>query len=216
MRLLTHNLLACHARTCNAPSNFPLHFKNCSRVEIIEAEYNSDFLKGFRSKIEWGALVGAAKELGDTSLPEQEPTSISDDGSYVEMDDELLKKLHHVLLEIHVQDGSMLCPSCAHVYAIKDGIPNMLLAEHEIRSVSGQDTSGPLPYDPDATLPQQVQQSFRRSLEELGTEYIDSVLLHSPERTISRSVEALSALKPFIESGQLKHIGISNICNLEE
>ena len=62
----------------------------------------------------------------------------------------------------------------------------------------------------------QVQQSFRRSLEELGTEYIDSVLLHSPERTISRSVEALSALKPFIESGQLKHIGISNICNLEE
>lgn len=64
MRLLTHNLLACHARTCNAPSNFPLRFKDCTKIEHVEAEYNPDFLQGFRSKIDWDALVGAAKEVG--------------------------------------------------------------------------------------------------------------------------------------------------------
>ena len=63
MRLLTHNLLACHARNCNAPTNFPLDFKDCSRVEIIEAEFNPDFLQGFRNKIEWKALVSAAKQV---------------------------------------------------------------------------------------------------------------------------------------------------------
>lgn len=190
MRLLTHNLLACHARTCNAPTNFPLQFKDCTRLEVVEAEYNADFLMGFRSKLDWKALVSAAKEvrklcrlrkcrrnsdtelqLGDTSLPEEEPASLTQEPAADDefMDDDVLKKLHHVLLEvragglwfvgvalnfarqIHVQDGNMVCPSCAHVYPIKDGIPNMvsgptptigcfnaeilrqLLAEHELR-----------------------------------------------------------------------------------
>lgn len=26
----------------------------------------------------------------------------------------------------------MVCPNCGHVYPIKDGVPNMLLAEHEL------------------------------------------------------------------------------------
>lgn len=111
-------------------------------------------------------------QLGDTSLPEEDPTTIAEDGTESEMDEELLQKLHHVLLEVcgsvfwffpsfllpcpalpippahpitsqltttaptliqplpppqmHVQDGSMVCPSCGHVYAIVDGIPNMV------------------------------------------------------------------------------------------
>jgi len=74
-------------------------------------------------KLEWGALVGAARQLGDTSLPPEQPEMI---------DDEFLKNLHHVLLEIHVEEGAMVCPNCHHVYPISNGIPNMLLAEHEI------------------------------------------------------------------------------------
>src|ERR1700761_9487599 len=35
-----------------------------------------------------------------------------------------------------------------------------------------------LPYDPAAPIPQQVEQSFASSLEHLGTEVIDSYLLH--------------------------------------
>jgi multifunctional methyltransferase subunit TRM112 len=62
--------------------------------------------------------------------------------------EDLLKKLHHVLMEvrvsvdqgggdlrltvflpcrqIHVEEGSMNCRGCGHVYQISSGIPNMV------------------------------------------------------------------------------------------
>ncbi|KAF4622634.1 hypothetical protein D9613_009276 [Agrocybe pediades] len=121
VRLITHNLLACHAKDCNT-NNFPLQFKDV-QLEIREADFNPEFLKGFMPKIEWKALVETAIQLGDTSLPLEQPEML---------DEEFLKNLHHVLLEIHVEEGSMTCPNCKHVYPISNGIPNMLLAEHEI------------------------------------------------------------------------------------
>ncbi|KAJ6468434.1 Trm112p-domain-containing protein [Mycena sanguinolenta] len=121
VRLITHNLLACHVKGCTA-NNFPLEFKDV-QVVLRESEFNPDFLRGFIPKIEWTALVGAARQLGDTSLPDQAPEML---------DDDFLKTLHHVLLEIHVEEGIMICPNCKHNYPISNGIPNMLLAEHEI------------------------------------------------------------------------------------
>jgi multifunctional methyltransferase subunit TRM112 len=64
VRLITHNLLACHAKGCNS-NNFPLAFKDV-QIELQEAEFNGDFLKGFLPKLEWPALVDAAKQA---SLP---------------------------------------------------------------------------------------------------------------------------------------------------
>lgn len=73
--------------------------------------------------------------MGDTSLPVQRPEML---------DDDLLRHLHHVLLEvsptrlqnhlpnltmssqIHIDNGSMTCPNCGHVYPISNGIPNMV------------------------------------------------------------------------------------------
>ena len=55
MRLLTHNLLACSARTCLTTSNnFPLALKDV-QLEVVEAEYNEGFLKGLMGggKIDW-------------------------------------------------------------------------------------------------------------------------------------------------------------------
>ncbi|KAG6902137.1 hypothetical protein C0995_003894 [Termitomyces sp. Mi166 len=109
VRLITHNLLACHFRDV--------------QIELREAEFNPEFLKGFMPKLEWKALVDAARQLGDTTLPLEVPEML---------DDEFLKNLHHVLLEIHVEEGVMSCPNCKHDYPILNGIPNMLLAEHEI------------------------------------------------------------------------------------
>lgn len=108
VRLITHNLLACHVKGCTS-NNFPLAFKDV-QIELREAEFNSDFVKGFLPKLEWTALVGAARQaspkviprsyriattlpqLGDTSLPEKMPDA--------EIDEALLKSLHHVLLEV--------------------------------------------------------------------------------------------------------------------
>ena len=66
VRLITHNLLACHAKGCTS-NNFPLTFKDV-QVEHREAEFNSDFLKGFLPKLEWPALVNAAKQVSESSM----------------------------------------------------------------------------------------------------------------------------------------------------
>ncbi|KAF8521262.1 Trm112p-domain-containing protein [Hysterangium stoloniferum] len=123
VRLITHNLLACHAKGCTS-NNFPLSFKDIE-VETREAEFNADFVTGILPKLAWTALVASAKQVGDTSLPEEQP-------ELENVDEEFLKTLHHVLLEIHVESGEMICPNCSHIYPISNGIPNMLLAEHEI------------------------------------------------------------------------------------
>ena len=61
VRLITHNLLACHAKGCTS-NNFPLRLKDVS-VEIREAEFNVDFVRNFVPRIEWRALVDTAKEV---------------------------------------------------------------------------------------------------------------------------------------------------------
>jgi len=61
VRLITHNLLACHVRGCTS-NNFPLIFKDVM-LEQREAEYNPDFLREFMPKLDWQALVGTAKSV---------------------------------------------------------------------------------------------------------------------------------------------------------
>lgn len=66
VRLITHNLLACHAKGCTS-NNFPLQFKDIA-IELREAEFNPDFLRGFLPRLEWGALVDAARQVKLTAL----------------------------------------------------------------------------------------------------------------------------------------------------
>lgn len=49
-----------------------------------------------------------------------------------EVDETLLRSLHHVLFETAVKNGRMTCQGCGHIYLINDGIPNMLLSEDEV------------------------------------------------------------------------------------
>ena len=46
--------------------------------------------------------------------------------------EEVLKQLHLLLFEVHIQDGYLICPESNRKFPIKDGIPNMLLHEDEI------------------------------------------------------------------------------------
>jgi len=67
MRLITHNLLACHAARpsapCVAPNNFPLRFQDVTRIELVEAELNPEFLRGIMHKIDYKALVQATRQV---------------------------------------------------------------------------------------------------------------------------------------------------------
>lgn len=46
--------------------------------------------------------------------------------------DTFLKALHHVLLEVHVEEGVLICPESGHRFPISQGIPNMLLDEDKV------------------------------------------------------------------------------------
>lgn len=58
VRLITHNLLACHAKGCTT-NNFPLVLQDI-QLEIQEQEFNPDFIKNILPRLEWHALVDAA------------------------------------------------------------------------------------------------------------------------------------------------------------
>jgi len=57
-------------------------------------------------------------------LPEEKPEA--------PLSEEMAQTLHSILFEQYLKNGKMTCQGCGHIYAVKDGIPNMLLAEDEV------------------------------------------------------------------------------------
>ncbi|RKP28110.1 hypothetical protein SYNPS1DRAFT_11705 [Syncephalis pseudoplumigaleata] len=123
MRLLTHNMLQCHARGCTT-RNYPLRFEEVRLDTEEKTEVNPDFIMGMLPKLDWAALRTTAMQLGMTELPEQAPDTT--------MDEATIHALHAILLDTRVMEGKMVCDGCGHVYRIKDGVANMLLTEHEV------------------------------------------------------------------------------------
>lgn len=77
---------------------------------------------------------------------------------------------------------------------------------------AGQDER--LPYDPGAPIATQVEQSFASSLDHLGTEVIDSYVLHGPSRRDGLGAadwEAWRAMERIHESGRARLLGVSNV-----
>ncbi|EIW77653.1 Trm112p-domain-containing protein [Coniophora puteana RWD-64-598 SS2] len=106
VRLITHNLLACHAKGCTT-NNFPLAFRD-AQVEIQEQDINPEFVRNMLPRLEWKALVDAARQVGDESLPAEQPEM---------MDDELVQKLHRVLMEVrNLTLSSLLASPNGHDY----------------------------------------------------------------------------------------------------
>ena len=71
-----------------------------------------------------------------------------------------------------------------------------------------------LPYDPEAPIPDQVAQSFARSLEHLGTDVIDSYVLHGPASRAGLGPDdwaAWRAMEAIHASGRARLLGISNV-----
>jgi diketogulonate reductase-like aldo/keto reductase len=71
-----------------------------------------------------------------------------------------------------------------------------------------------LPYDPEAPIGVQVQQSFARSREHLGVERIDSYLLHGPTGSVGLAPDdwsAWRAMEAIQGSGQVRFLGVSNM-----
>ena len=116
---------------------------------VEESPMDKELLLKLIPKLDYAVLRGAVDQLISqesssasqqgpldlpqlpTTLPERTTAGIpvSDDGLY---DDELLAKLHTVLMDVHVMEGNLVCPDTGRKFPIKEGIPNMILHEDEI------------------------------------------------------------------------------------
>jgi diketogulonate reductase-like aldo/keto reductase len=77
---------------------------------------------------------------------------------------------------------------------------------------AGQDHR--LPYDPAATLSLQVAQSMASSLEHLGTDHVDSFVLHGPASHSHWTTEDFETWQAMIkerDAGRTRLLGVSNI-----
>ncbi|MGH7927022.1 MAG: aldo/keto reductase family protein, partial [Candidatus Binatia bacterium] len=87
-----------------------------------------------------------------------------------------------------------------------------LFLQSKFTSAEGQDHR--TPYDASADLTTQVRQSFDSSLSHLGTDYLDSYVLHAPFRRRGlgdADWEVWAAMEELYRSGKAKMIGISNV-----
>ncbi|KAF8406015.1 hypothetical protein HHK36_008095 [Tetracentron sinense] len=115
-------MLSCNIK--GVTNGFPLRLEVEKSVEK-EVDFNADFLKNMFPKIEWKALVDAARSMGYTELPNEAESQMLDS-------EEFLKKFHHALLQLHLEEGALICPETGRRFPVSKGIPNMLLHEDEV------------------------------------------------------------------------------------
>lgn len=122
MRLLAHNMLACNVK--GVTKGYPLGLEVVSSV-TEEVAFNSNFLRHVLPKLDWKAFVEAAGTLGLRNLPETVEPDMAED-------EDFLRRLHHALLEVQVQEGALICPESGRRFPVSKGIPNMMLHEDEV------------------------------------------------------------------------------------
>lgn len=102
----------------------------------------------------------------------------------------------------------------ALVNAAQKGIArDQLFLQSKFTSIDGQDHR--LPYDANAPLAKQVEQSMESSLEHLHTDHLDSYVLHGPfafgsSRLTDDDWEIWNAIERLYEAGKTRVIGVSN------
>jgi multifunctional methyltransferase subunit TRM112 len=84
-------------------------------------------VKSILAKVNWEALKGAAVNIGNSDIADV--TAITEE---VLENETVLRRIHHLLFEVSVVDGNLVCPESGRKFPIKDGIPNMLLIEDEV------------------------------------------------------------------------------------
>lgn len=89
-----------------------------------------------------------------------------------------------------------------------------LFLQTKFTSVDGQDPAR-VPYDPDAPLAEQVAQSFAASQKNLGTDFVDSLVLHSPMRTFAETRAVWNAMEAVRGAGGARALGVSNCYDLD-
>ena len=122
MRLLTHNTLKCAAK--EVTTGFPLQIEIDS-MEVRESTFNPEFISHILPSMDWSAILVSAEAVGMPGLPAELDPEYLNDNSFLEA-------MHHLLLDIHILEGVLICPETDRRFSIKNGIPNMNLPESDV------------------------------------------------------------------------------------
>lgn len=122
MRLLTHNSLRCARK--DVVTGYPLKIQ-ADKIDVREAPCNRDFIRDMIPNLNWPALLQATRDIGVDTLPESLDTELIED-------DDFIDALHHILMNIHILDGKLVCPESGHIFEVQNGIPDMMLPEDVI------------------------------------------------------------------------------------
>lgn len=88
-----------------------------------------------------------------------------------------------------------------------------LYLQTKFTALPGQDPKR-IPYDPNAPLAEQVAQSFKTSVHNLRTDYVDCFILHSPMGEGRQTTEVWRAMELLFDNGGARQLGISNCYSL--
>jgi len=94
-------------------------------INVTEEDFNPEFIARMIPRLDWPAVCEAAESIGHLGdLP-------SELVSEYESNEDFLRKAHHILLEIDVKEGDLICPESGRKFPIANGIPNMLIKPEE-------------------------------------------------------------------------------------
>lgn len=127
MKLLTHNMLTSKWLK-GVTVGYPLGI-TATELKISEVTFNPEFITRIIPKLEWPALKQAVESVAEEAY--HLPNELIEN---YEENEEFLKKVHHVLLEMEIVNGHLTCPETGRTFPISNGIPNMLLNEDEIQN----------------------------------------------------------------------------------
>lgn len=123
MRLLTHNFLCCLKCEHSPLEIIP------KKVESITCTTNDAFLLRILPRLNYESLKRAAGNLKITGLPDSLPNN-------VEENDNAMKALHKLLMEVEIVSGTIKCEKCQREYPIVDKIANFVLNDEEIEEIN--------------------------------------------------------------------------------
>ena len=121
MRVVAHNMLKCNVK--GVTKGYPLKIV-AESVETVDSDqtFDPEVTKTLLGRLDREGLKSAAKDLQAAEL----------DFESESQDDAMLEKIHQFIFNLSIQEGKLICPESGREFAIKDGIPNMLLHEDEI------------------------------------------------------------------------------------
>lgn len=89
-----------------------------------------------------------------------------------------------------------------------------IFLQSKFTSLNGQDPKQ-IPYNKDASLTEQVHESFNKSCQNLRTHYLNCLVLHSPMSRFSDTMLVWRAMEEIYDMGGVLQLGISNTYDIQ-